>query len=112
MVITHAHPDHFGLAREIKDLSGGKLAIHQQEVEWLESGRSPVPPGITLLGRLISVMSRKIPEIRVNAVDADILIEDDGIPLDKYGISGKVIYTLGHTSGSECLTGQWESFHR
>ena len=39
--LTHAHPDHFGLAREIKELSGAKIYAHPKEHLHLEHGDDP-----------------------------------------------------------------------
>ncbi|MDD5094738.1 MAG: MBL fold metallo-hydrolase [Dehalococcoidia bacterium] len=37
ILITHVHPDHFGLAGKYKELSGAKIAIHQAEKAFIES---------------------------------------------------------------------------
>lgn len=36
VVITHLHPDHFGLARKINKLSGAEIAFHHAEKEFIE----------------------------------------------------------------------------
>ena len=100
VILTHGHMDHIGLAGEIKELTGAKLAIHNRESGWLESGESPIPPGTTPWGKLISALGQRIPPIRVHPCSADILIGDEGFSLHNYGISGEVIYTPGHTQGS------------
>ena len=89
VVCTHGHMDHIGIARDIKALTGAQLAIHKREREWLESGISPLPPGTTPLGKLLSYLGQRIPTITVPPVMPDILIEDDGLSLAGYGIPGK-----------------------
>ena len=37
MVVTHAHPDHYGLAGKLKHLYGTKLALHCREKDFIES---------------------------------------------------------------------------
>ena len=37
IVVTHAHPDHYGLASRLKQLSGAKLALHYLEIDIIES---------------------------------------------------------------------------
>ena len=37
IVITHTHPDHYGLASRLKQLSGAKLAWHYLETDIIES---------------------------------------------------------------------------
>src|SRR6195256_2569120 len=36
ILITHIHPDHFGLAGELRDRSGAELVIHRLEVALME----------------------------------------------------------------------------
>jgi glyoxylase-like metal-dependent hydrolase (beta-lactamase superfamily II) len=100
VIITHGHMDHIGIAKVIVEITGAKIAIHQREREWLETGRSPIPPGTTVLGKVLSALGRRIHEISVEPVVADIVLGDDGFSLDEYGIPGKVVYTPGHTLGS------------
>ncbi len=52
LVITHGHFDHIGSARDIKEITGAKLAMHEQEKEWLEKSLKPLPPGVNLYGKL------------------------------------------------------------
>lgn len=37
IVVTHTHPDHYGLASRLKQLSGAKLALHYLEIDIIES---------------------------------------------------------------------------
>jgi len=103
VVCTHGHMDHIGNARDIKALTGAQLAIHKRECGWLESGISPLPPGTTPLGKLLSFLGQHIPPITTPPAIPDILIDDDGISLAEYGIQGEVVYTPGHTLGSVSL---------
>ena len=36
MIMTHGHWDHIWSVKEIKELTGAKIAMHQREKEWLE----------------------------------------------------------------------------
>ena len=41
-----------------------------------------------------------LPLIRIPGAHVDVVLGDEGFSLAEYGISGKVIYTPGHSSGS------------
>jgi glyoxylase-like metal-dependent hydrolase (beta-lactamase superfamily II) len=100
LLFTHGHYDHIGLAKEIVELSGAQTAIHAREVDWVENGNPPLPPGVTLLGKLLIGLMTRAPKITIAPTHVDVALEDDGLSLEEYGIPGKVIYTPGHTLGS------------
>ena len=101
MIMTHGHWDHIGSAKEIKDFTGAKIAMHEQEKEWLEKGLKPLPPGITLWGSIFrGIMAMFMPLVKIPSTEVDVVLGDEGLSLDEYGIPGKVIYTPGHSAGS------------
>jgi glyoxylase-like metal-dependent hydrolase (beta-lactamase superfamily II) len=104
IVVTHGHYDHIGSVKEIKAVTGAKVAMHQREKDCLEkSVDPPPPPPVTpwgrILGKLIS-MAASASSIEVPATDVNIVLGDEDLSLAEYGIPGRVIYTPGHTSGS------------
>jgi glyoxylase-like metal-dependent hydrolase (beta-lactamase superfamily II) len=101
MIMTHGHWDHIGSAKEIKDLTGAKIAMHAREKDWLEKSLKPMPPGVTLWGHIFcGIIKMLLPLVKIPPTDVDLVIGDEGLSLDEYGIPGKVIYTPGHSSGS------------
>ena len=101
MIMTHGHWDHIGSAKEIKEFTGAKIAMHEQEKEWLEKGLKPLPPGVTLWGSIFKgIMAMFMPLVKIPTTDVDLVLGDEGLSLDEYGIPGKVIYTPGHSPGS------------
>lgn len=101
IVITHGHWDHVGSAGELKAITGAQLAMHQREVHWLEQSLTPLPPGVTLWGRVfISLHKKLMPLINIPPVKVDVALGDDGLLLSDYGIPGRVLHTPGHSSGS------------
>lgn len=101
ILITHGHWDHIGSAKEIKERTGAKIAMHQAEKDWLEKSLKLLPPGVTPWGRLVmGIAAMRIASVHIPATDVDIVLGDEALSLSEYGIPGKVIYTPGHTLGS------------
>jgi hydroxyacylglutathione hydrolase len=83
IVLTHGHSDHIAALRDIQDRTGGEVAIHREDADFLETSsqfgisyRTPHPPD-----RLLH----------------------EGDVIDIGGLSFTVIHTPGHTPGSICL---------
>lgn len=102
IVLTHGHWDHIASAREIKDLTGAKIAMHHREKDWLEKSLKPNPPGATTWGRILTkaVGALVVPLVRIPPAEVDVVLGDGAFSLAEYGIPGTVIYSPGHSSGS------------
>ncbi len=106
MVITHGHPDHIGSAKDIKELTGAQIAMHEADAQCLETGNwkihmTKAAKGnswgwlMANLGHFIAPFMGDVPSTKV-----ELHIKDDGLPLNDYGVPGKIVYTPGHTTGS------------
>lgn len=98
ILITHAHPDHLGCARQ---LSGGTtpIGIHPTDGEIARAGVSnpTMKPGPGLLnGILFRVLIGNKP-VEFPAFEPDVALEDG----DEIDVAGglEVIHTPGHTGG-------------
>jgi len=50
IVLTHGHWDHIGSAKDLKELTGSKIALHQKKRNWLEKRGKFRDPGCDSLG--------------------------------------------------------------
>ena len=101
IIITHGHWDHIGSAKEIKEITGAKIAMHQLEKDCLEKSLKLVPPAVTRWGHIFAwIMSRFMPLVHIPSTDVEIILGDENFSLVEFGIPGKAIHTPGHSSGS------------
>jgi glyoxylase-like metal-dependent hydrolase (beta-lactamase superfamily II) len=101
ILLTHAHWDHMGSAAELKQITAAPLAVHEQEVGWVERGDPPLPPGVTAWGRVLMAVHRLImPLIRIPPAKVDRALADELFPLADFGIPGVAVPTPGHSPGS------------
>jgi hydroxyacylglutathione hydrolase len=102
MVITHAHFDHVSAAIPLREATGAPVAVHRADAEWLRAGQVVWPSGVTRWGKFGRnvIGPLMMPFLRVAAMEPDLLLSDEGLDLAPYGVSGRVVYTPGHTPGS------------
>lgn len=113
LIITHAHPDHMGLAMRIKDLSGAEIYLHQQEIKKINRMNSTQDERISLF-RQAGIPSEVIEQVAkwnketrrrfITKLDVNSVISLQGDETFKFA-SGEleVIHTPGHTPGHICL---------
>jgi hydroxyacylglutathione hydrolase len=100
IVATHGHADHVGSLQALKQETGAPVAIHQADSHLLREGVLTIPPAVTMWGRVLGLVFRVfLPLGRFDPVEPDIIIEEE-IPLQEFGVSGKICPTPGHTPGS------------
>ncbi len=105
IIITHGHWDHIGSAADIKQISGAKILMHQEDCKWLEALYESPPQGVNLWGKFLAKTMAALmsPFIHVRPAEVDIVLDKDSLSLDEYGIPGRIVCTPGHTSGSISL---------
>lgn len=102
IVITHVHFDHAGGLRAIKNICKCPVAVHEREVGLLRKGKTIMPPGTNLWGKIVSYLGKKIVGIgflKFNAVEPEIVVSQEMF-LGAFGINGSIVPTPGHTKGS------------
>jgi glyoxylase-like metal-dependent hydrolase (beta-lactamase superfamily II) len=114
ILITHIHPDHFGLAGELRERAHAELVIHRLEValmepryaraedlvhdvaEWLS--KNGVPPAEAEFVKTASMAAREF----VSVVEPDTLLEGaERLPIDESEL--EVVWTPGHSPGHCCF---------
>ena len=114
ILITHIHPDHFGLAAELRQRAEAQLIIHRLEValmepryaraedlvhdvaEWLNQNGVPATEAEFL--KTASMAAREF----VKVVEPDLLLEGaERLPIDDAEL--EVIWTPGHSPGHCCF---------
>ena len=99
ILLTHAHPDHIGSAKALRELTGAPIAIHEADAEAARTGRFGRMIPRTWLGRLTS-LAASVQCFPANCTfEPDILLAGDG-DLSQYGLDARVLHTPGHTPGS------------
>ncbi len=113
IAVTHAHPDHLGLARRVQEISGARVHLHEEEHARLGRG-APGPHRFVraaraafprwgvgeddvdeLLGQRAGLLSRSWD------VEVDPVADGDLLPFPGWRL--RVVWTPGHSPGHQCL---------
>jgi len=100
IVITHVHFDHVGNLKALRERCRCPVAVHAKEASLLSQGSVVFPPGTNLFGKVASSLGRSLaPLLKFASVEPDLLVSKE-LPLERFGVSGSIIPTPGHTVGS------------
>ncbi|MBN1152944.1 MAG: MBL fold metallo-hydrolase [Dehalococcoidia bacterium] len=114
VVVTHVHPDHFGLAAKLRELCGAKIVMHRADAELIQSRYVDYQGLIDSTGAMLQaagVPEHEVCELRdasvwtaqfVTAIEPDVLV-DDGDTVSNGTFQLEVMHTPGHTPGHICL---------
>ena len=114
VLVTHIHPDHYGLAGRVREEAGAWIGLHPDDAEMLQARYIETD---NLLARMrefledAGVPRTKLPDLnlasmmirsQVTMAEPDVLFED-GRVVDVPGWDLKTVWTPGHSPGHVCF---------
>jgi glyoxylase-like metal-dependent hydrolase (beta-lactamase superfamily II) len=119
VMVTHIHPDHYGLAGRIREASGAWISLHPADARLIQDRYIEPTDLLERMGQMLRRMGAPEDEVAtlqsvampvrplVDPVLPDILLEDGERP-EVPGWDLTAIWTPGHTPGHLCF---WEPHH-
>jgi glyoxylase-like metal-dependent hydrolase (beta-lactamase superfamily II) len=110
IAISHAHPDHYGMAPRLREMSGAQILVGERDLPKMQDRSMLVATGRLLLqaGMPMEELAemgkreRKLgSEIRPEVEEAAALRDGDRLRFD--GFELEVLHLPGHTAGHICL---------
>jgi glyoxylase-like metal-dependent hydrolase (beta-lactamase superfamily II) len=114
VVITHIHPDHYGLATKVKQICGAQVAIHRIEASFISPRYKDFADLVKKTEELLrqnGVPQDELPQLEeaslwmnkyVTPDSPEVMLEDgDIISNDSFEL--EVLWTPGHSPGHICL---------
>ncbi len=114
VLVTHIHPDHYGLAGRIREASGAWIALHPADADLIHDRYDEPDDLLERVAAALRRMGAPADELKalqhaamplrplVDAVLPDVLLEDDARP-EVPGWDLKAIWTPGHSPGHLCF---------
>jgi glyoxylase-like metal-dependent hydrolase (beta-lactamase superfamily II) len=120
VLVTHIHPDHYGLAGRVRAASGAWVALHPADASLIRERYEDTADLLERVGAMLrrvgapaeeldSLKNASMPALPfVATAHPDVLLEDGERP-DVPGWDLTAIWTPGHSPGHLCF---WEAGHR
>ena len=114
VVITHIHPDHYGLSTKIKQICGAEVAIHRIDAGLISPRYKDLAQLLKSIGELLrqnGVPEDELPQLQeaslwmnkyVTADSPEAKLED-GDTISNGSFEFEVLWTPGHSPGHVCL---------
>jgi glyoxylase-like metal-dependent hydrolase (beta-lactamase superfamily II) len=114
VLVTHIHPDHYGLAGRVRDASGAWIGLHPADAVMLEARYGDTDQILKDMTHLLTdsgVPDDKLPDLAfasmvmksmVTMAKPDVLFED-GKEIELPGWKLRTIWTPGHSPGHVCF---------
>lgn len=114
VLVTHIHPDHYGLAGRVREESGAWIGLHPADAEMIQDRYEDPTPLLTAMeqwlrgagtpeGEIASLRDSSMEVLRyVRVAKPDVFMEDGHRP-DVPGWALRAVHTPGHTQGHLCF---------
>ena len=114
VLVTHIHPDHFGLAGRIREESGAWVGMHPADIELIDGRYVQPGPLLEAVGDTLRIAGAPADEMEalqqasmailplVATTQPDVVMED-GFRPDIPGWDLRAVWTPGHTPGHLCF---------
>jgi glyoxylase-like metal-dependent hydrolase (beta-lactamase superfamily II) len=114
VLVTHIHPDHYGLAGRVREVSGAWIGLHPDDAVMLRARYVDVDELLAKMHDLLQfagVPEATLPELnmasmmirdQVDMAEPDVLFED-GKEVEVPGWDLRTVWTPGHSPGHVCF---------
>ncbi|HMK46847.1 MAG TPA: MBL fold metallo-hydrolase [Methanocella sp.] len=100
ILLTHAHNDHYGSARALKDVLHVPIAIGKADAPYMAAGGNAFPLPNSAIGRIVGrALEGLVKNNTAIAIKPDIIL-DGAMDLSEFGVDAEAFPTPGHTNGS------------
>src|SRR5262245_4385921 len=114
VIVTHVHPDHYGMAGRIRQECGAEVVTHEKEVDFIKSRYMNPGPLLTIMGEWLlrhGTPADEVKELQYSSMPARNWVEatmpdwtmTDGECLKMGKLEFRVIWTPGHSPGHVCF---------
>ena len=107
VIVTHVHPDHYGLAARVREASGAQVIVHEKDIDqaWRFTNPDAIGDWFTRAGMPAAesaTLDRGRPFRRMSIATPDTTMKDgEALRLGKFRL--EVIWTPGHSPGHACF---------
>ena len=114
VIVTHIHPDHYGMAGRIRQECGAEVVTHEKEVEFISSRYTNPGPLLNTMGDWLTrhgIPRDEMRDLQYSSMPARRFVEatepdwtlTDGERLKMGKLEFRVIWTPGHSPGHICF---------
>lgn len=114
VLVTHIHPDHFGLAGRIREDSGAWVGMHAADIELFEGRYVETEPLLDAVNATLrmagapadeigALQRASMPVLPLVVPTVPDVVLDDGFRPDIPGWNVQAVWTPGHTPGHLCF---------